>query len=123
MRDLEKDQNKENEPDRRLLEFGHPIGGVERGGIGGGVDTFSRIKPTEYNVGIGKRGRSSSPEFDGFVSFENSSSSPNPYLGTKGSNPKYSSSKESTPTNKWMKTDITLPQMSQVKNLNKIQNN
>ena len=63
MRDLEKDQNKENEPARRSLEFGIP---------GGGGDVFSRIKPSESNVGIGKRARSSSPEFDGFESFENS---------------------------------------------------
>ena len=104
MRDLEKDQNKENEPARRSLEFGNS----------GGGDSFSRIKPSESNVGIGKRARSSSPEFDGFESFENSISSPNPYLGTKRS--KDTSSKESTPTNKRLKTSDVLSQFSQVRN-------
>jgi len=105
MRDLEKDQNKENEPARRSLEFGNP---------GGGGDSFSRIKPSESNVGIGKRARSSSPEFDGFESFENSISSSNPYLGTKRA--KDTNSKESTPTNKRLKTCDVLSQFSQVRN-------
>ena len=105
MRELEKDQNKENEPARRSLEFGIPEGGG---------DSFSRIKPSESNVGIGKRARSSSPEFDGFESFENSISSPNPYLGTKRA--KDTNSKESTPTNKRLKTSDGLSQFSQVRN-------
>lgn len=73
MRDLEREErNKENEPARRSLEFGTP---TARGNA-----PVTKPRPSETNVGIGKRARSVEQEEEEMDGFSNLDDYVNPNL-------------------------------------------